>query len=1147
MIALLASLVLAATIAPASLVNPFIGTSGTEVGGPIDTFPGADMPFGMVQWSPDTPSQNAGGGYEYTDTAITGFSLTHLSGPGCSVFGDFAMLPVVGMKQLGLNTQQPLRHASEVAAPGYYAVTLGSPAIRAEIAVTDRTGLGVFTYPASTESFMLVNPASNQAGVTTSSVRIVGSNEIEASASSGFFCGMPDRYTVYYVARFDRPFTEAPARSGEGGFAWVRFDTTRNPVVRVHVAISFVDMQGARNNLAAEATSWDIVRVRGEALAAWQKMLSRVEISGGTRSEQQQFYTALYHAMLHPNLISDADGRYRGFDGNVHTVRAGHAEYANYSDWDIYRTEIPLIALLVPERVSDLEQSLVDAYRTSGWLPRWPVVNQPSSVMGGDSVDPVIAGGYAFGARDFDVRAALQAMIKGATDTTSPPGYGWYLERPESALYQRLGYIPNLYTTSVSPVPNGASETLEYALDDASVAAFAREIGDWAAFQRFMPRAANWTTIFDTQTGWIAPRGAGGAFEATAIGASGQSGFQEGNAAQYTWMVPQDLPGLIRGMGGRPAALAKLDTFFSQLNADQDKPYAWMGNEPSLGSPWVYLSAGEPWRAQAIVRAVMTTLYGDSPEGIPGNDDLGTMSAWYVWSAIGLYPQFTAVRDLDIGAPLFSHVVIHAPHGPTITIDAPGAGDAVPYVSSLIVNGHATQHSWIALPMEGELHLAFALASQPNKAWGVAEDDAMPAFAPSTAPFPPSTPINVNVSAVSLQLDPGGSNGSVTATFEAAGPTTYAPFGPYSVTWRTTTQDGLSVAPAVGSFSLAANTPQAIPLVIAAGASGLYNVQLTATDGRGAQLQPVTIDVRAQHESERLPLAWIANRFDDTVMAYDPRTGALGAPITVPDEPRDGVLTRDDRLYFVADRGAKSLSVIDTVHNKLVTNVGVGNSPNGIAITPDGSTVWVANYDDGTIQSIDVRTLRVSKPLHIGTGPRCIAIAPDGSRLYVTLQGTNLVEPVDVHDASALAALAPLPAGERPTGLALSPDGRTLYVVNTGSNDVSVVNLATKQTIARVPVGVEPNYISLNPSGTLAYVTNYAATTVTPIDLATNAAKPDITVGGQPFDVEWLRDGSAALAILHRDNALVRIDSNGRVTSSLFLGSGGAYTIAIPH
>ena len=1142
MIPLLASVLLAAAIAPPSLVDPFVGTSGTPIGGPIDTFPGADMPFGMIQWSPDTPSQNAGGGYEYTDSAITGFSLTHLSGPGCSVFGDFAMLPIVGHKNLSPDTQQPFSHAGEIAAPGYYAVTLGSPAIRAELAVTDRTGLGVFTYPSSTESFMLVSPASNQAGVTTTSVRIVGSNEIEASASSGFFCGMPDRYTVYYVARFDRPFAEAPALNGGRGFAWVRFDTTRDPVVRVQVAISFVDMQGARNNLAAEAKSWDILSVRGAALAAWQRALSRIEISGGTRGEQRQFYTALYHAMLHPNLISDADGRYRGFDGKVHNVRTGRAEYANYSDWDIYRTQIPLIALLAPDRASDIEQSLVDAYSQSGWLPRWPVVNQPSSVMGGDSVDPVIAGGYAFGARSFDVRTALTAMIKGATDTTSPPGYGWYLERPESALYQRLGYIPNLYTTSVSPVPNGASETLEYALDDASIAAFARAIGEQAAFERFIPRAANWSTIFDTRTGWIAPRGDDGAFETTTIGESGQSGFQEGNAAQYTWMVPQDLPGLIRGMGGQTAAVAKLDNFFSQLNADQDKPYAWMGNEPSLGSPWVYLSVGEPWRAQAIVRTVLTTLYGDSPEGIPGNDDLGTMSAWYVWSAIGLYPQFTAVRDLDVGTPLFSRVVIRAPHGPTITIDAPGAGDAAPYVSTLSVDGQASQHSWIALPMHGNVHLAFGLASQPNRTWGADPvRDAPPPFAPSTAGFPLSTAVRIDVARDTVQLDPGVSNGVIDATFRNTGSRAA------TVTWSIPEQAGLAVSPAAGVLRLAANDAHTVALTASTATSGLYNVHITAVDDNGARVEHATANVRAAHNGEQLPLAWIANRFDDTVMPYDLRTGALGTPITVKDEPRDGVLSSDGRLYFIADRGAKAISVIDTTLNKDVAEIGVGNSPNGIAITPDGSTVWVANYDDGTIQSIDVRTLRAGKPLEVGTGPRYVAISPDGSRLYVTLEGMNRVEPVDVHGASAPAALAPISIGERPTDLAFSRDGRLLYVVNNGSNDVSVVDIATKQTIARVPVGIEPQAIAVDPTGKLAYVTNYATTTVTPIDLTTNTAKPDITVGGQPFDVEWLHDGSAAIAILHRDNALVRIDREGHVSAPLFLGSGGAYTIAIPH
>jgi predicted alpha-1,2-mannosidase len=1141
MIQLFAAAVLAATLVPTSLVDTFVGTSGTQIGGPIDTFPGADTPFGMVQWSPDTPSQNAGGGYEYTDTAITGFSLTHLSGPGCSVFGDFAMLPTTGTVGDPSTTQQSFSHATETAAPGYYAVSIGNPAIRTELAVTPRSGLGVFTFPSSTQANVVVNPASNQAGVTDASIRIVGSNEIEASASSGFFCGMPDRYTVYYIARFDRPFASSGvAHDGRGphAYGWATFDTTRNQLVRVQVAISFVDVQGARNNLATEAKSWSINTVRDNALAAWQAMLSRVEISGGTRGEQREFYTALYHTMLHPNLISDADGRYRGFDGNVHRVKPHHAEYANYSDWDIYRTEIPLIALLAPEQVSDMEQSLVDAYAQSGWLPRWPLVNQPSSVMGGDSVDPVLAGGYAFGARDFNVQSALQAMIKGATDTTSAPGYGWYLERPQSVEYQQRGYIPNYYTTSVSPVPNGASETLEYALDDASIAAFARAIGNRAVYARFLPRADNWTTVFDSQTGWIAPRNGDGAFLQTSIGESGQSGFQEGNAAQYTWMVPQDLPGLISGMGGDAAAVSKLDTFFSQLNADQDKPYAWMGNEPSLGSPWTYLAAGEPWRTQAIVRTVMTTLYMDTPDGIPGNDDLGTMSAWYVWSAMGLYPQFPAMRELDVGSPLFSHIIIHAPDGPTITIDAPAASDTTPYVSALRVNGRPTQHTWVALPMHGALHLAFDLASSPNQSWGSGRSDAMPAFAPSDAAFPPSTPVRVTLSDSAIALTPGSSNASVTATFQNTGK------APESVTWRLTTQNGLSVTPPAGSITLGANASQNVSIVAASGTSGLYNLRITGVDGHGAQLQPATVDVRAQQENERLPLAWIANRFNDTVMAYDTQTGALGAPITVLDEPRDGVLTPDNRLYFVADRSAKSVSVIDTVQNKLVANVAVGNSPNGLAITPDGTTVWVANYDDGTIQPIDVRNLKAGKPIAVGTGPRCIAIAPDASRLYVTAQGSNAVIPVAYHVGTVL---PPIPVGQRPVGIAISPDNATLYVVNNGENTVSIVDLSKGAAIKTVKVGVEPMYVAVDPTGKLAYVTNYATTTLTPIDLTTDTAQPDITVGGQPFDVEWLHDGSAAVAILHRGNALVRIDRDGHVAAPLFLGSGGAYTISLPH
>ncbi|HEY2553970.1 MAG TPA: GH92 family glycosyl hydrolase, partial [Candidatus Cybelea sp.] len=518
-----------------------------------------------------------------------------------------------------------------------------------------------FTFPAARQANLLFNAASNQAGVTGARLRIDAPDEISGSASSGFFCGMPDRYTAYFVARFDRPFQQygtwqgartSPRSSladGPQTGGWVTFDATSNRSVTMKVGLSFVSLAGARANLAAEGRSWNIITVRDRATDRWAAMLRRVAISGGVTEAQRTFYTAFYHALLHPNVISDVTGMYSGFDGRTHRVRAGHDEYANYSDWDIYRTEVPFIALIAPRQTSDMMQSLVDAFTQEGWLPRWPLANGPSSVMGGDSIDPVISGAFAFGARDYDAHAALVAMVKGATSTQPPPAQDWYFERWElHDDYLSRGYVVNTHTTSVSPVPNGASETLEYALDDFSIARLAFELRDRTTYDTFMRRSSNWMTLFDGATGWIAPRDADGAFMQTPLTENGQSGFQEGDAAQYTWMVPQDLRDLAAAMGGVRPATAKLDAFFTELDAGQDKPYAWLGNEPSLGAPWVYLSLGEPWRAQEIVRRALTTLYADTPAGLPGNDDLGTMSAWYLWCAIGLYPQNPAVRYLDV-------------------------------------------------------------------------------------------------------------------------------------------------------------------------------------------------------------------------------------------------------------------------------------------------------------------------------------------------------------------------------------------------------------------------------------------------------------------------------------------------------------------
>jgi predicted alpha-1,2-mannosidase len=1135
------------------LVDPFVGTSGTPIGGPIDTFPGADVPFGMVQWSPDTPSQNAGGGYEYTDREITGFSLTHLSGPGCNVFGDFGVLPFTGdVPSDPAAAREPFQHRDEQSAPGWYSVSLGLPLVRTELSVTKRTGIARFTFPATQQAGLLFNAASNQAGVTVASVRIDGPSEISGSASSGFFCGMPDRYTVYFVARFNRPFRDfgtwngsalnrgSAAAQGPIAGAWAFFDATRDRSVVAKIGLSFVDVAGARANLGAEDTGWDPIAVRNRATDAWNAMLSRVAISGGTPEQQRTFYSALYHVLLHPNVISDVDGRYTGFDDRVHQTRAGHDEYANYSDWDIYRTEIPLLALLAPRETSDMMQSLVDAAQQEGWLPRWALVNGPTSVMGGDSVDPVIAGAYAFGARDFDTHAALRAMVKGASTTRGPPAQGWYIERWElNDDYLRRGYVVNTHTTSVSPVPNGASETLEYALDDFSIARLASALHDARTYAEFMRRSANWMTIFDGAVGSIAPRDAAGAFMRAAITENGQSGFQEGNAAQYTWMVPHDLRDLAAAMGGAPAAAAKLDAFFLQLNAGQDKPYAWLGNEPSLGTPWVYLSLGQPWRAQAVVRRAVATLYGDTPDGLPGNDDLGTMSAWYVWCAMGLYPQNPAVRYLDVGTPLFSSVTVRAPGSPTISVIAPQAATENAYIESLRVNGHPSGSTWVALPSRGALRLDVVAGSQPNMRWGGGAGAAPPSYATTPLSLPPAIEAAFDSTAAALSVPAGG---TATLRFNLANGSS----AHVTVSWLAVMPQGLHIDGDRGHVTLSRGTDVAVTRPISADAAlpaGYYDARVDASAENGAVLEPLAVRVRVTNGSQHPQLAYAENRFGNSVTPIDLATGATGPEIRVGEEPRDAALSTDGTRLYVANFGGASISVIDTGALRTIATIKVGSSPNGIALTPDGKTLWVANADDGTIESIETGSLKPTATIRVGSRPRAIAVAADGSRLYVSESGANAIGVVDLRSN---AVVGTIPVGERPAGLALTPDGKGLYVVNSASNDVTPVDLSSGRPLPAITVGVYPMEIAIAPRTGIAYVTNYANSTVTPIDLRRGIARTPIEVGGAPYGVAITSDERTAIVVSHRDNAAVLMDvGSGRVSRPIPLGSG-PYTVAAP-
>ncbi|HEX3965848.1 MAG TPA: GH92 family glycosyl hydrolase [Trebonia sp.] len=784
---------------PTALVNPFIGTgSGGTVLGTVNTFPGASAPFGMLGWSPDTSSRPAGGGYDYADSSTTGFSVTHSSGAGCKIAGDLPILPVVGGVGASPTADtEPFSHSTETAHPGSYSVTLGSgsSAIGVSLAATTRTGIGEFTYPAATSADMLFKVGDSQSTVTADNVSIVGNDEVTGSISAGKFCNTPNSsYKIYFAAQFDRPFTSygtwkgttttagATTLSAAGGpdsGAYVRFNTTSDTHVGLKVAVSYVSTAGAEVSLRAEDPGWSEPAVAARTSAQWQSLLSEIKIGGGTHDQQVEFYTALYHALLEPSTFSDANGDYIGMDDKVHQAAPGQAQYTTFSGWDIYRDEVPLLAAVAPAQTSAMVQSLVNDAQQGGWLPKWPMANGYTGMMGGDSADAIIADAYAFGARDFDTKAALAAMVKGATQvqTSSDLGQGYYTERPGLASYLATGYVANDAATSGSSVLDGASETLEYATDDSAISAFAKDLGATATYRTFLSRSQDWTSLFNVDSGYLQPRDHAGNFPSgdpvtDGLSSFGQSGFQEGNAAQYAWMVPQDLGGLISAMGGNAAADARLDTLFTEDNAGPNEPYYWAGNEPDLGIPWTYDYAGEPYKTTAEVHRLLDDEYSDSPGGEPGNDDLGALSSWFVWGALGIYPETPGVPVLALSAPLFPEVALNLP-GYHTTISAPGASDHG-YITHMSVNGTAYDKDWLtAQDLAGgsggsSTHVAEQISDTPDASWAAAAADAPPSYQAGPLTFPAGViPSEVTSSPANLTAT-AGSSAQATLTFTPA-------------------------------------------------------------------------------------------------------------------------------------------------------------------------------------------------------------------------------------------------------------------------------------------------------------------------------------------------------------------------------------------
>ncbi|NYF31343.1 GH92 family glycosyl hydrolase [Sphingopyxis sp. JAI108] len=735
---------------PLALVDPMIGT-GPEG----HTFPGATAPFGMVQLSPDTDATcqirdcyDHAAGYSYNDPTIQGFSHTHFSGAGHSDLGDILVMPQVGKVKLdpgdpqkpGSGYRQRFDHDTEKASPGYYAVTLADSGIRAELTAGTRVGVHRYSFPAGKDAHLLLDLRSSlydyPGKILWSGLHLRPDGTLTGFRETR---GWAPGRKLFFAMRFSAPLKshafldrdekipykgfQAPGRGsdalaeklGKALEARLDFGALTGPL-EVRVALSGVDEAGAVANLDAEGAGFDAVRARTEA--EWRKALGALEIEAPAPM-RTNLYTALYHSLLAPSVWSDVDGRYRGPDDQVHAAK-DFTFRSTFSLWDTFRAQHPLLTLVQPDKTNtDIVKSLVASRKVSphGILPVWQFHGRETWTMIGYHAVPVIADAYMKGVGDFDANEALDAMVASA-EYAPYGGLGDYM---------KLGYV------AIDREPEAASKTVEYAYDDWTIARMAEKMGRKDIADRFYKRAGYWRNSFDAKTGWLRARKADGSFrtpfDPTAINYG--SDYTEGNAWQYSWFVPQDQAALFRVLGGDAKTVAKLDAMFdydiSKLDYSHAEDIAGLigqyihGNEPSHHVAYLYAYAGAPWRTQERLKQIVDSQYKPTPDGLSGNDDLGQMSAWLVFTGLGFYPVAPGSNQYVIGRPFVDRAVLNLPGGKRFTVETAGLSDANPYVGKVEFNGKPLTRSWIS---DAEIRsggtLRFTMQAKPNAAWGKA-------------------------------------------------------------------------------------------------------------------------------------------------------------------------------------------------------------------------------------------------------------------------------------------------------------------------------------------------------------------------------------------------------------------------------------------
>lgn len=699
--------------------NPMIGTDFTG-----NTYPGAQVPFGMVQLSPDNglPGWDRISGYYYPDSTIAGFSHTHLSGTGAGDLYDISFMPVTNPYKTGaepLGIYSSFSHNDESASAGYYRVLLKDYNINVELTATERCGIQRYTFPEAESSiFLNLKKAMNWDFTADSHIEVVDSCTIRGYRHSW---GWSPKQYIYFQTRFSRPFdafqldttaitTKDKGRIGTAAVARFDFKTKQNEEILVTTALSGTSMEAAARNLEAEAPKDDFDFYMKQAQENWTKELAKIEVTSDDADKKTIFYTAMYHAMLAPTIYSDVDGSYFGPDGQVHQAE-GWTNYSTFSLWDTYRASHPLFTYLQPERVSDMIQCFLHFYEQNGALPLWNLYGWETDMMIGYHAVPVIVDAYLKGIGDFDPVKALEACVTTA-NRDDYRSIGFYKEK---------GYV------ACDQENWSMSKTMEYAYDDYCIARMAEAMGEKEIADEFYRRSQNYRNVFNPETSFMQPRDSKGNFIPNYDPEAYIEDICESNGWQYYWSVAHDIDGLIELTGGEARFAERLDSMFTYETTDKSKlpifstgmigQYAH-GNEPGHHVIYLYNRVKQPWKTQQYAAQVMHTLYKNTPDGICGNEDCGQMSSWYVFSAMGFYPVDPISGQYEIGSPIFPEVKMYLANGKTFVVRAENVSDENIYIQSVTVNGQPYNKSYITheMIMQGDT-IHFVMGNKPGPVW----------------------------------------------------------------------------------------------------------------------------------------------------------------------------------------------------------------------------------------------------------------------------------------------------------------------------------------------------------------------------------------------------------------------------------------------